>query len=114
MSEKASAKTLHRLTFQEVVKLRELTDGIHNPYVYAKWIPEKDVEGLVAALKKPQLSKTEAELKIEKLKLQPPMVCMTSDFQFGFLHGFQLGYEISNEEVLVLMDVKEQKEHLRK
>ena len=50
MSEKVSSKTLHRLTFQEVVKLRKITDGIHNPYVLAKWIPEKDVEGLVKEL----------------------------------------------------------------
>ena len=51
MSEKeASTKTLCRLTFQEVIKLRKITDGVHNPYVYAKWIPEKDIEGLIAEL----------------------------------------------------------------
>ena len=50
LKDKVSSKTLRRLTFQEVTKLREIADGIHNPYVYAKWIPEKDVKGLVVAL----------------------------------------------------------------
>ena len=48
--DKVLSKTLCRLTFQEVVKLQEITDGIHNPYNFAQWIPEKDVEGLVAEL----------------------------------------------------------------
>ena len=65
MSKKVSSKTLRRLTFQEIIKLREITDGTHNPYVYAKWIPEKDVEGLVAELKKKAKWRLEEKMSTE-------------------------------------------------
>ena len=52
MSEEISSKTLRRLTFQEIIKLRKITDGTHNPYVNAEWIPEKDLESLVTEIQR--------------------------------------------------------------
>jgi len=95
MSEKVSSKTLCRLTFQEASELREIVDGTHNPYVYAKWIPEKDVEGLVTVL---QTLRDEYD---EKKTEHPPK----TEYVKGLWHGVN----IAVTKISLLLDFKEQK-----